>query len=119
MISLLPEEWKPGETLFGCPWPAAIVTALIGVLTFIIFFWRTVLAVKKNKYIVDKKKLQEKIQTLKKDKSDALAKISDLQKQTEQLKENQKQSKETVSCTMKRMQGLEVRKIWSFFLVFI
>ncbi|KAK5604503.1 hypothetical protein CRENBAI_016115 [Crenichthys baileyi] len=107
MISLLPEEWKPGETLFGCPWPAAVVTALIGVLTFIIFFWRTILAVKKNKYIVDEKKLQEKIQTLKKDKSDALAKISDLQKQTEQLKENQKQSKETVSFTVKRMQGLE------------
>lgn len=45
MISLLPEEWKPGETLFGCPWQAVVFTALIGVLTFTIFFWRTVLAV--------------------------------------------------------------------------
>ncbi|KAM4713284.1 transport and Golgi organization protein 1 homolog isoform 2-T2 [Anableps anableps] len=107
MISLLPEEWKPGETLFGCPWQAVVVTALIGVLTFTIFFWRTILAVKKSKYLVDEKKLKDKIQTLKKDKSDALAKISELQKQTEQLKENQKQSKETVSCTMKRMQTLE------------
>ncbi|XP_014866770.1 PREDICTED: melanoma inhibitory activity protein 3 isoform X1 [Poecilia mexicana] len=111
MISLLPEEWKPGETMFGCPWQAVVVTALIGVLTFTIFFWRTVLAVKKSKYLVDEKKLKDKIQTLIKDKSDALAKISELQKQTEQLKENQKQSKATVSCTMKRMQALESKVV--------
>ncbi|XP_054910205.1 transport and Golgi organization protein 1 homolog isoform X2 [Poeciliopsis prolifica] len=111
MISLLPEEWKPGETLFGCPWKAVIVTALIGVLTFTIFFWRTILTVKRSKYLVDEKKLKDKIQTLIKDKSDALAKISELQKQTEQLKEHQKQSKETVSCTMKRMQALESKVV--------
>lgn len=45
MISLLPEEWKPGETLFGCPWQAVVITALVGLLTFTLFFWRTVLAV--------------------------------------------------------------------------
>uniref|UniRef100_A0A087YLV0 Transport and Golgi organization protein 1 homolog n=1 Tax=Poecilia formosa TaxID=48698 RepID=A0A087YLV0_POEFO len=115
MMYLLPEEWKPGETMFGCPWQAVVVTALIGVLTFTIFFWRTVLAVKKSKYLggkqVDEKKLKDKIQTLIKDKSDALAKISELQKQTEQLKENQKQSKATVSCTMKRMQALESKVV--------
>ncbi|KAM4529663.1 transport and Golgi organization protein 1 homolog isoform 3-T3 [Fundulus diaphanus] len=107
MISLLPEEWKPGETLYGCPWQAVAVTALIGVLTVTIFLWRTVLEVKKSKYLVDEKKLQEKIQTLKKDKSDALVKISELQKQTEQLKENQKRSKETMSGSLKRLQALE------------
>lgn len=45
MISLLPEEWRPGETLFGCPWQAVVITALVGVVTFTLFFWRTVLAV--------------------------------------------------------------------------
>lgn len=45
MISLLPEEWKPGETLFGCPWQAVVITALVGALSFALFFWRTVLAV--------------------------------------------------------------------------
>ncbi|XP_008274989.1 melanoma inhibitory activity protein 3 isoform X2 [Stegastes partitus] len=107
MISLLPEEWKPGETLFGCPWQAVVITALVGVVTFILFFWRTVLAVKKREYLVDEKGLTEQIQALKKEKNDALAKMSELQRQTDQLKENQKQSKETVSCTMKRMQDLE------------
>uniref|UniRef100_A0A1A7YR39 Melanoma inhibitory activity family, member 3 n=1 Tax=Iconisemion striatum TaxID=60296 RepID=A0A1A7YR39_9TELE len=107
MISLLPEEWKPGETLFGVPWHAVVVTALIGVFTFILFFWRTVLAVKKREYLVDDKKLKEQIQALIKEKTSALAKITELQKQTEQLKESQKQSKQNVSSKMKRIQDLE------------
>ncbi|XP_028461839.1 transport and Golgi organization protein 1 homolog isoform X3 [Perca flavescens] len=107
VISLLPEEWKPGETLFGCPWQAVVITALVGVVTFILFFWRTVLAVKKREYLVDEKKLTEQILVLKKEKIDALAKMSELEKQAEYLKENEKQSKETVSSTMKRMQNLE------------
>ncbi|XP_037304954.2 transport and Golgi organization protein 1 homolog isoform X2 [Pungitius pungitius] len=107
VVSLLPEEWKPGETLFGCPWKAVLITALIGVVTFTLFLWRTVLAVKKREYLVDEKRLAEQIVVLKKEKIDALAKMSELQKQTEQMKENQKQSKETVSCTKKRMQDLE------------
>ncbi|XP_050927774.1 transport and Golgi organization protein 1 homolog isoform X3 [Lates calcarifer] len=107
MISLLPEEWKPGETLYGCPWQAVVITALVGVVTFTLFFWRTVLAVKKREYLVDEKRFTEQIQALKKEKNDALTKMSELQKQTEQLRENQKQSKETVSCTMKKIQDLE------------
>ncbi|XP_035764322.1 transport and Golgi organization protein 1 homolog isoform X2 [Neolamprologus brichardi] len=107
MISLLPEEWKPGETLFGCPWQAVVITALVGVLTFTLFFWRTVLAIKKKEYLVDEKRLREQIQVHKKEKDEALAKMAELQKQTEQLKENQKQSKETVSCAVKNMQELE------------
>ncbi|KAM6915446.1 transport and Golgi organization protein 1 homolog [Xenentodon cancila] len=107
VISLLPEEWRPGETLFGCPWEAVVTTSFVGVLTFTLFFWRTVLAVKKKEYLVDEKKLKEQVQVLKKEKNEALAKISQLKEQTEQLREYQKESKETVSCTMKKMQDLE------------
>ncbi|XP_063757527.1 transport and Golgi organization protein 1 homolog isoform X1 [Eleginops maclovinus] len=107
VITLLPEEWKPGETFFGCPWQAVIITALIGVMTFTLFFWRTVLAVKKREYLVDEKKLTEQMLVFKKEKNDALAHMADLQKQTEHLRETQKQSKETVSSTMKKMQNLQ------------
>ncbi|KAM3603207.1 uncharacterized protein V6R79_018310 [Siganus canaliculatus] len=107
IISLLPEEWKPGETLFGCPWQAVVVTAVVGVMTFTLFFWRTVLAVKKREYLVDEKKLTQQVQALKKEKSEALTRISELQEQTEKLKEKQKQSKESVDCSKKRVQDLE------------
>uniref|UniRef100_A0A8C5HQ94 Transport and Golgi organization protein 1 homolog n=1 Tax=Gouania willdenowi TaxID=441366 RepID=A0A8C5HQ94_GOUWI len=107
MISLLPDEWKPGETLFGCPWQAVVVTVLVGVVTLTLFFWNMVLAVKKREYLVDDKRLAEQIQALKREKTEALAKMSELRKRTEQLKDHQKQSDDTVHCTMKKMQDLE------------
>ncbi|TNM94791.1 hypothetical protein fugu_017550 [Takifugu bimaculatus] len=106
-ISLLPEEWKPGETFWGCPWEAVIITALVGLVTFTVFLWKTALAVKKKEFLVDENKLTAQIQALKREKEEALTKMSELQKQTEQLKEKQKQSKEKVSSTTKRMQELE------------
>lgn len=29
----------------GCPWEAVIITALVGLLTFTVFLWKTALAV--------------------------------------------------------------------------
>ncbi|KAM3861036.1 transport and Golgi organization protein 1 homolog [Diretmus argenteus] len=107
VISLLPDEWKPGETLFGCPWQAVAITALVGVVSFILFFWRTVLAVKKREYLVDEKGLSDQIQALKKEKNDALSKMSQLQKQSEELKGKQKQSEQTASSALKRNRELE------------
>ncbi|XP_054617733.1 transport and Golgi organization protein 1 homolog [Dunckerocampus dactyliophorus] len=107
IISLLPDEWKPGETFFGCPWQAVIITAVVGVMTFTIFFWKTVLVVNKREYLVDEKRLADQIQALKNEKNDTLARMSELQKQTEQLKESQKESAETVNCAVKKMQQLE------------
>ncbi|KAM4600881.1 transport and Golgi organization protein 1 homolog isoform 2-T2 [Polymixia lowei] len=107
IISLMPEEWKPGETLFGCPWQAVVITSLIGVFTFTLFFWKTVLAVKKKEYLVDEKGLNVKMKALKQEKNDAISKITELQKQTEDLKEKQKRSQETASCALKRNQDLE------------
>ncbi|XP_056149992.1 transport and Golgi organization protein 1 homolog isoform X2 [Lampris incognitus] len=107
MISLLPEEWKPGETLFGCPWQAVLITALVGVITFTFIFWRTILAVKKREYLVDEKGLNNKMVALQKEKNEATLKISQLQKQTEELKEKRKLSEETASCALKRNEELQ------------
>ncbi|XP_051908364.1 melanoma inhibitory activity protein 2 isoform X2 [Hippocampus zosterae] len=107
IISQLPEEWKPGETVFGCPWQAVIITAVVGLLTITIFFWKTVLVVKRRQYLVDEKQLADQIQALKKEKNDALTQLNELQKQTQELKETQKDSAETVSCAMKKKQKLE------------
>lgn len=103
-------------------------------MNLIVYFFKFV-------YAVDEKKLTEQIHSLKKEKEEALTKMSELQKQvcykyngslydratfveacmlisgffffffflkTNQLKENQKQSKEKVSCMTKIMQDLEV-----------
>ncbi|XP_061741887.1 transport and Golgi organization protein 1 homolog isoform X2 [Nerophis ophidion] len=107
MISLLPDEWKPGETFYGCPWQAVIITAAVGVMTFTIYFWKTVLAVKKRKYLVDDKTMTDQIQAVKNEKDDALTRVSEFEKQIEQLKESKKESAETVNCAVKKMRQLE------------
>ncbi|CAL9692600.1 unnamed protein product [Knipowitschia caucasica] len=109
MIASLPDEWRPGDTLLGCPWEAVGVTAVVGILTFTLFFWRTVLAVKKREYLVDHKKLDEQIVLLKKEKDDALVKITELQKQSELLKENQKESAVSATTAQKKLRALQKR----------
>ncbi|KAJ3607013.1 hypothetical protein NHX12_026528 [Muraenolepis orangiensis] len=92
MVSLLPEEWQPGETLLGCPWQAVIVTALVGLFTITAFIWNTVLAVKKKEYLVTDKWLQDQITSLKKGKEDSVLKVSELQRMRK-LAKTEKQTK--------------------------
>ncbi|CAL8317826.1 unnamed protein product [Merluccius merluccius] len=107
MISLLPEEWQPGETLLGCPWQAVIVTALVGVVTVTVFIWNTILAVKKKEYLVTDKWLKDQITSLKKGKDDAILKVSELQKSIKELHEKQKQSEETACHAQRKNKDLE------------
>uniref|UniRef100_A0AAY4EEB1 SH3 domain-containing protein n=1 Tax=Denticeps clupeoides TaxID=299321 RepID=A0AAY4EEB1_9TELE len=72
LIASLPEEWQPGPTFHGLPWEPVIGSAAVGALTFIVFFWRTILAV------MTEKQLAEKISKLLSEKSEVLAKISEL-----------------------------------------
>ncbi|KAG7267174.1 hypothetical protein CRUP_008995 [Coryphaenoides rupestris] len=85
MIALLPEEWRPGENLLGCPWQAVIATALVGVATVTVFIWNTVLAVKKREYLVTEKGLKDHITSLKQGKEDGILKVSELKKLIQQL----------------------------------
>lgn len=44
-MAALPDEWQPGPTFHGLPWKPVITTGVVGVLTVLVFMWRTVLAV--------------------------------------------------------------------------
>uniref|UniRef100_A0A8U8ALU2 Transport and Golgi organization protein 1 homolog n=1 Tax=Geospiza parvula TaxID=87175 RepID=A0A8U8ALU2_GEOPR len=45
LVATLPEEMRPGPDFHGLPWEPVIITALVGVVTLAIFFWRTCLSV--------------------------------------------------------------------------
>uniref|UniRef100_A0A8C5TX62 Transport and Golgi organization protein 1 homolog n=1 Tax=Malurus cyaneus samueli TaxID=2593467 RepID=A0A8C5TX62_9PASS len=45
LVATLPEEMRPGPDFHGLPWEPVIITALVGIVTLAIFFWRTCLSV--------------------------------------------------------------------------
>lgn len=45
LVATLPEEWRPGPNFHGFPWEPVLVTMAVGILTFVAFFWRIILAV--------------------------------------------------------------------------
>lgn len=45
LVTRLPEEMCPGPDFHGLPWEPVILTALVGIVTLAIFFWRTCLSV--------------------------------------------------------------------------
>ncbi|TRY60413.1 hypothetical protein DNTS_007174 [Danionella cerebrum] len=47
-VAALPEEWRPGPDFYGVPWEPVVFTVAVGALTVLMFFWRTVLAIKER-----------------------------------------------------------------------
>uniref|UniRef100_A0A673G148 MIA SH3 domain ER export factor 3 n=1 Tax=Sinocyclocheilus rhinocerous TaxID=307959 RepID=A0A673G148_9TELE len=109
LITDLPEEWRPGPTLHGVPWEPVVVTAVVGTFTVLMFFWRTVLAIKGRAYQLTEKQLRDKIQQLLKDKSDAAHKISELNDVIKEREERLKNSEKSLSSSQQEMKGLKNR----------
>ncbi|KAM5165257.1 transport and Golgi organization protein 1 homolog [Mantella aurantiaca] len=89
LMSALPEDLRPGPDFYGVQWEAVIITVLVGLISVLIFFWRTCLSVKSRVYQVSEKQLAEKIGALMKEKSSALEKISELENKIKEAKESE------------------------------
>ncbi|CAN2387504.1 family member 3 [Pristimantis euphronides] len=89
LLSALPEDLQPGPDFYGMQWEPVIAAFSVGLLSFLIFFWRTCLSVKSRMYQVNEKQLAEKIAALMKEKSEALEKISEFEKKIKEVKESE------------------------------
>ncbi|KAK7151275.1 hypothetical protein R3I93_012270 [Phoxinus phoxinus] len=107
VITALPEEWRPGPTFHGVPWEPVLVTVVVGALTILMFFWRTVLAIKGKTYQLTEKQLRDKIQQLLSEKSDAVNKITELNDMIKQREEQLKNSVKSLSSSQQEMKGLK------------
>uniref|UniRef100_A0A8B9ZPV8 Transport and Golgi organization protein 1 homolog n=1 Tax=Anas zonorhyncha TaxID=75864 RepID=A0A8B9ZPV8_9AVES len=45
LVATLPEDIRPGPDFHGLPWEPVIITALVGIATLAVIFWRTCLSV--------------------------------------------------------------------------
>lgn len=55
LLSTLPGDVQSAPDFYGLPWKPVLITAFLGVVSFVIFFWRTILAVSKLTYTLTHK----------------------------------------------------------------
>nr|DBA27284.1 TPA: hypothetical protein GDO54_011447 [Pyxicephalus adspersus] len=84
LMSALPEDMQPGSDFYGVQWEAVVITVFVGLISILIFFWRT----------FSEKQLAEKIAALMKEKSEALEKISELETKIKEAKESESTTQE-------------------------
>ncbi|XP_030091851.2 transport and Golgi organization protein 1 homolog isoform X1 [Serinus canaria] len=106
-VATLPEEMRPGTDFHGLPWEPVIITALVGIVTLAIFFWRTCLSVKSRIYQVTEEQLAEKIKNLLQEKTEILEKLSEYDQKIKEAKESVKVTQEQKDILSDETAGLK------------
>ncbi|XP_066849773.1 transport and Golgi organization protein 1 homolog isoform X3 [Anser cygnoides] len=107
LVATLPEDIRPGPDFHGLPWEPVIITALVGIATLAIIFWRTCLSVKSRIYQVTEKQLAEKIKNLLQEKTEILDKMSEYDQKIKQAKESVKAAQEQKNILSDETAGLK------------
>ncbi|XP_045674326.1 transport and Golgi organization protein 1 homolog isoform X2 [Phyllostomus hastatus] len=92
LLSTLPGGVQSAPDFYGLPWKPVLITAFLGIVSFVIFFWRTILAVKSHVYQVTEQQISEKLNNLKKENADLVQKLSNYE---QKIKESKKYVQET------------------------
>ncbi|XP_069708774.1 transport and Golgi organization protein 1 homolog isoform X2 [Phaenicophaeus curvirostris] len=107
LVAALPEEMHPGPDFHGLPWEPVIITALVGIATLAIIFWRTCLSVKSRIYQVTEKQLAEKIKNLLQEKTEILEKMSEYDQKIKEAQESVKVAQEQKEILSDETAGLK------------
>ncbi|XP_059947381.1 transport and Golgi organization protein 1 homolog isoform X4 [Mesoplodon densirostris] len=97
LVATLPDDVQPGPDFYGLPWKPVLTTTFLGVVSFAIFFWRTVLAVKNRVYQVTEQQISEKLKNIMKENAELVQKLSSYE---QKIKESKKHVQETKKQNM-------------------
>ncbi|XP_065794444.1 transport and Golgi organization protein 1 homolog isoform X2 [Muntiacus reevesi] len=97
LLATLPEDVQPGPDFYGLPWKPVLITASLGIVSFAVFFWRTVLAVKSRVYQVTEQQISEKLKNIMKENAELVQKLSSYE---QKIKESKKHVQETKKQNM-------------------
>ncbi|NWY93430.1 TGO1 protein, partial [Loxia curvirostra] len=106
-VATLPEEMHPGPDFHGLPWEPIIITAVVGIVTLAIFFWRTCLSVTFFFFLVTEEQLAEKIKNLLQEKTEILEKLSEYDQKIKEAKESVKVTQEQKDILSDETAGLK------------
>ncbi|XP_045732789.2 transport and Golgi organization protein 1 homolog isoform X2 [Mirounga angustirostris] len=97
LVATLPDDVQPGPDFYGLPWKPVLITAFLGIGSFAVFFWRTVLAVKNRVYQVTEQQISEKLKNIMKENAELVQKLSSYE---QKIKESKKHVQETKKQNM-------------------
>ncbi|XP_071456146.1 transport and Golgi organization protein 1 homolog isoform X1 [Marmota flaviventris] len=93
LFTTLPDDTQPGPDFYGLPWKPVVFTVLFGFVSFVVFFWKTILVVKDRVYQVNEQQISQKVKNFMKENEELMQKLSNYeQKMKEQVKETMKQN---------------------------
>ncbi|XP_055721214.1 transport and Golgi organization protein 1 homolog isoform X4 [Salvelinus fontinalis] len=85
VLSSLPDDIRPGPDLYGLPWEAVIVTALLGLGTLLLFSCRFYQCIKSRLYSSKERRMGLKVAELLDEKCKVLETLSEVQQNYEEL----------------------------------
>ncbi|KAK2497677.1 hypothetical protein MC885_016757 [Smutsia gigantea] len=97
LVATLPDDVQPGPDFYGLPWKPVLITAFLGIVSFAIFFWRTILVVKNRVYQVTEQQISEKLKNIMKENAELVQKLSNYE---QKIKESKKHVQETKKQNM-------------------
>ncbi|XP_074172429.1 transport and Golgi organization protein 1 homolog [Rhinolophus sinicus] len=97
LVARLPDDVQPGPDFYGLPWKPVLITTFLGIVSFAIFFWRTILVVKNRAYQVTEQQISEKLKNITKENAELVRKLSDYE---QKIKESKKHVQETKKQNM-------------------
>ncbi|XP_058131239.1 transport and Golgi organization protein 1 homolog isoform X2 [Dasypus novemcinctus] len=97
LVATLPDDVRPGPDFYGLPWQPVLITAFLGIVSFTIFFWRTILVVKNRVYQVTEQQISEKMKNIMKENAELVQKLSNYE---QKIKESKKHAQETKKQNM-------------------
>ncbi|XP_027960493.1 transport and Golgi organization protein 1 homolog isoform X5 [Zalophus californianus] len=97
LVATLPDDVQPGPDFYGLPWKPVLITAFLGIGSFAVFFWRTVLVVKNRVYQVTEQQISEKLKNIMKENAELVQKLSSYE---QKIKESKKHVQETKKQNM-------------------
>ncbi|XP_032728861.1 transport and Golgi organization protein 1 homolog isoform X1 [Lontra canadensis] len=97
LVATLPDDVQPGPDFYGLPWQPVLITAFLGIGSFAVFFWRTVLVVKSRVYQVTEQQIAAKVKNIMKENAELVQKLSNYE---QKIKESKKHVQETKKQNM-------------------
>ncbi|XP_047375726.1 transport and Golgi organization protein 1 homolog isoform X5 [Sciurus carolinensis] len=88
LVATLPNGARPGPDFYGLQWKPVLLTVFLGIVSFAIFFWRTILIVKETVYQVTEQQISEKLKNMKKENEELVQTVSNFEQKIKESKKH-------------------------------